>query len=447
MISSPHGDPVRGVLFSLACGLCYGTASALVAEGAGHIPGGQFLAVRGLLGLVLLTPWTWKTIPTLFAKSSGVLWVRAVAGAVAVVGFYYTLQISTVGTASALALTTHVLVLLFSWRFLRERIARKDVAAIAVVLAGAALLYFPGTTRPTPIVTVAGLAGALSGAIAIVALRRAVRRYSSASILWALSLVTLLTGLLIGVGNWASLTRSVAALLLAVGSVAFLSQVTLTHAMRHLPASIVLSLAMSALPLGVWISILLGHRAPTAWEWLAYAVMLGGIVMLKLMHAAGSAAGTIVGDRVQKVRAVGALRNRDLRRMLAAVAEAERHTSCEFRIHLDRSFRGDFVARSNEVADEIGMGNTKLANGVLIYGALEQEAWRIWMAPGIRDSSIREQADELEAALGGATPDAIVRSVQVSLHGLASCLGVPFPISTRDVNELEDWISVSDLGL
>lgn len=69
--------------------------------------------------------------------------------------------------------------------------------------------------------------------------------------------------------------------------------------------------------------------------------------------------------------------------IVAAIRIAERNTSGEIRVHLEKSTSKDVSARTLEVFHMLKMDNTKLRNGVLIYVAVEDKTFAIYGDEGI----------------------------------------------------------------
>ncbi len=69
--------------------------------------------------------------------------------------------------------------------------------------------------------------------------------------------------------------------------------------------------------------------------------------------------------------------------IVEAIREAEKHTSGEIRIHIERTAPSDAINRAAEVFHFLKMDNTKAQNGVLIYLALESRVFVIYGDIGI----------------------------------------------------------------
>ena len=135
----------------------------------------------------------------------------------------------------------------------------------------------------------------------------------------------------------------------------------------------------------------------------------------------------------------------DLDAIGAAVAEAERGTSGEIRVHLERRLpRGaDALARATSLFTRLGMHGTAERNGVLLYLAVGDRKLAIvgdagvhvrvgeayWQ--GVRDAMV-------ERLRAGAPRDAVVHAVT----DVGLILRKFFPRRPDDTNELSDEVSL-----
>jgi uncharacterized membrane protein len=139
----------------------------------------------------------------------------------------------------------------------------------------------------------------------------------------------------------------------------------------------------------------------------------------------------------------------DLEAIAAAVARAERETSGEIRVHLDRRLpRGprraprDALERAWEVFGHLGMHRTAERSGVLIYLAVEDRRLAIAGDAGVHarvgDGYWQRVRDGLvEKLRAGAPREALLTAV----GEVASVLSVHFPRRPDDRNELSDQVS------
>jgi uncharacterized membrane protein len=148
--------------------------------------------------------------------------------------------------------------------------------------------------------------------------------------------------------------------------------------------------------------------------------------------------------------AAGVLTEADLDAIAAAVREAERHTSAEIRVHIERRVAHglrrrttDAMQRAREVFAALGMHRTAHRSGILVYLALEDRKLAIvgdegiharvgdeyWA--GVRDRMVeRLRAGAVRGALVGAVAD------------VGATLARFFPRRPDDVDELPDDVSL-----
>ncbi len=63
--------------------------------------------------------------------------------------------------------------------------------------------------------------------------------------------------------------------------------------------------------------------------------------------------------------------------IVQAIREAEKNTSGEVRVHIDRDKDVDPLARAQQFFDELGMDQTHLRNAVLVYLAVNDQKFTI----------------------------------------------------------------------
>lgn len=128
--------------------------------------------------------------------------------------------------------------------------------------------------------------------------------------------------------------------------------------------------------------------------------------------------------------------------ILKAIAEAEKNTSGEIRVHVESHSGPDPVSRAEAVFQTLGMANTELHNGVLIYLAVKDHKFAIIgdegiyraVPPGFWD----ETKSQMEALFReGRFKDGVVLGIRLAGENLARY----FPCMADDVNELPDTIS------
>ena len=125
-----------------------------------------------------------------------------------------------------------------------------------------------------------------------------------------------------------------------------------------------------------------------------------------------------------------------------AILDAEKKTTGEIQVHLERHARKPLAERAREVFGILGVSRTKARNGVLFYLAIEDHQFAVLgdsgidkvVPPGFWDQ-IREHMEHL--CRQGRFTDGLCDGIRMAGDQLAEY----FPISQHDENELPDDIS------
>jgi uncharacterized membrane protein len=137
----------------------------------------------------------------------------------------------------------------------------------------------------------------------------------------------------------------------------------------------------------------------------------------------------------------------DLQTLADAIADAERATSAEIRVHLEpRVPRGggdDALGRARRVFADLGMHRTAQRNGVLVYLALADHRLAVVGDEGVHarvgDGYWARLRDLLVQRLREGRPAPALRE---AITELGRMLRQHFPRGPDDVNELSDEVSV-----
>ncbi len=141
----------------------------------------------------------------------------------------------------------------------------------------------------------------------------------------------------------------------------------------------------------------------------------------------------------------GYFSNVEDRAIIDAIKEAEKATSGEIRLHVEKQCKGDVLDRASEVFSLLAMHKTQLRNGVLIYLAVVDRKFAI-----IGDTGINQKVET--HYWGGIKDhmstkfktDAIVLGLCETIKTIGQKLKDHFPLLTSDVIELEDETSNGD---
>jgi len=128
--------------------------------------------------------------------------------------------------------------------------------------------------------------------------------------------------------------------------------------------------------------------------------------------------------------------------IIRAIRTAEKNTSGEIRVHIEKSTTLDPFDRAMEVFHFLKMDNTKQQNGVLIYVAVEDRTFVIYGDKGINDVVPKGFWDSTKDRIHshfkvGDFKQGLVEGVLKAGQQLEQ----HFPWSHNDINELPDEIS------
>lgn len=128
--------------------------------------------------------------------------------------------------------------------------------------------------------------------------------------------------------------------------------------------------------------------------------------------------------------------------IVEAIRLAEKNTSGEIRVHLEKQTSIAPIERAVEVFHELGMDATQLRNGVIIYVAVKSKQFAIYGDKGINE----KVADDfwnctkdimLDHFKNGKNKQALVDGIQNAGEQLKKY----FPFESDDTNELSNEIS------
>lgn len=128
--------------------------------------------------------------------------------------------------------------------------------------------------------------------------------------------------------------------------------------------------------------------------------------------------------------------------IIEAIAEAENRTSGEIRVHIEAECSIDPLERAGRVFHELGMDETELQNGVLIYIASDDHKAAVYAGKGIH----REVEDGfwdgvLNLLLDHFKKDEFEVGIANAVKRVGEKLKELFPYQKGDLNELSDEIS------
>ncbi len=132
-------------------------------------------------------------------------------------------------------------------------------------------------------------------------------------------------------------------------------------------------------------------------------------------------------------------------RIVAAIKEAERNTSGEVKVHVERQCPTELLARAQEIFAKLEMHRTQLQNGVLIYIALDDHKFAILGDAGI-NAAVPDNfwVTTKDLMRDHFKQNQIVEGICAGILQAGQQLKSHFPYKSDDVNELSDDISFGE---
>ncbi len=138
------------------------------------------------------------------------------------------------------------------------------------------------------------------------------------------------------------------------------------------------------------------------------------------------------------------LSRREKAQVLSAIREAERQTSGEIRVHLERSFKTNGLKHAEEIFERLGMTRTEERNSVLILLSPKEKQFFILGDKGIHQKVSQRFWDDLaREAASYFQQDRFADGLVYAVERTGLELKKYFPYHRDDKNELPDGISYS----
>jgi uncharacterized membrane protein len=128
--------------------------------------------------------------------------------------------------------------------------------------------------------------------------------------------------------------------------------------------------------------------------------------------------------------------------LLASISEAEKETSGEIRIHIEKTCDEDVLDRAAWIFNKLGMEKTDEKNGVLFYLAVEDRKFAVLGDSGINSKVPTGFWDCIKAVLSSNFREGkFTEGLSEGILLAGRQLKVHFPYHKDDVNELTNEIS------
>lgn len=137
--------------------------------------------------------------------------------------------------------------------------------------------------------------------------------------------------------------------------------------------------------------------------------------------------------------------NQKQQKIVAAIAFAEENTSGEIRLHVVDKCKKDPQTDAIAIFEKLGMTQTELRNGVLIYLAVKDKKFAIIGDKGINDVVPENFWDSVrDEMLSYFKTGEFLEGLTSGIHLIGEKLKTHFPYMKNDENELSNEISFGE---
>lgn len=131
--------------------------------------------------------------------------------------------------------------------------------------------------------------------------------------------------------------------------------------------------------------------------------------------------------------------------IVAAIGVAEKNTSGEIRVHIEKETSVAAIDRAMEVFRNLNMENTHERNGVILYVAVKSKQFAIYGDKGINEKVSDDFWDSTKDAMADQFKDGNFK--QGLINGILKAgeqLKTHFPYQDNDTDELSNEISLGE---
>ncbi len=200
------------------------------------IPLSEIIFFRAIINFLILSPWFLKNNPFQYKENYKFVLLRSLSGLLGMFLYFYALENLKLADAVMLNYSSPVPTLLLSAIFLNEKLTRKSLLFLLVAIVGMAMIVKPDMQYES-LAGIAGFASAFVAAVAYVSIRAASKSVSTVFIVLSFAGISALISGLFMIPEFVMPNEHQWLLILGMGSVATLAQVSMTTAYAGLPVS------------------------------------------------------------------------------------------------------------------------------------------------------------------------------------------------------------------
>jgi drug/metabolite transporter (DMT)-like permease len=257
---------LRGILSMLAAVATFSMMDVTMKHLVATYPPMQVTFMRGLASLPLLigAAGLFGQWQDLMPRRWRLHLVRGLLSVVTLWGFVYAVKRLSLADAYTIFMSAPLLITALSMPLLGERVGPRRWAAVIVGLCGVVVVLKPSGTSLITLGGLAALGAALGYAFSALTIRILSRTDTgSATVVWALAVMSLISGVL-AIDSWVAIDWGQWPWLIGLGVTGALGQYFITEAFRRAPPAVIAPLEYTALAWGILFDWFIWMTAPSS---------------------------------------------------------------------------------------------------------------------------------------------------------------------------------------
>jgi drug/metabolite transporter (DMT)-like permease len=235
---APADDLRRGALFAVLAAAAFALMAAGVKLASARVGSEVIVFFRSAVGLLVLLPWLLRygSAAVRTSRLGGHLW-RAAFGVCAMYAFFYALGHLHLAHAILLTYSTPLFIPFIAWAWIDEPPAPVIFPAVALGLVGIALIVRPDSSLAASPASIAGVLSGICAAGAMVSIRRIADTEPAPRVVFYFSALSTVISAVPLAWSWSTPSATTLGLLVAIGVLATIGQLSLTRAYALAPAA------------------------------------------------------------------------------------------------------------------------------------------------------------------------------------------------------------------
>ena len=278
-----------GTLHMIVASLVFSVAYSFIKVLTRELGFWEAAFLRGTVGFAILSVWLLRVRQPILGHRANLvpLAARGIFGGVAMILYFWALQLTTLANASSLHYAHPLFTTFLAVPVLGERLGVAKVALVAVAMSGVLLIVQPVPSQ-LDVGALPALISALFASAAYVSIRFVSSREHPAVIINALSFCTLILAAPMALSTWTAPTPRLWGFVAAAGVLTTVAQYFMTMAYKLEQAGTVSAFSFTSILWSLMIGALVFGEIPDRLEAFGIFILFGSLVALVLVRGRGA---------------------------------------------------------------------------------------------------------------------------------------------------------------